>query len=232
MSQKQSRGVGGICMSGLGKPENTRCGRSDLMTGRIDKGTGDGDTYQTCTKHVHADAGGGSTSNNEVAGRGGNQKTRESNVEMTTDLRLPIVSSVDSPWSFLFRDGGLDAREHSEPLTWHGMQPSSSLRTQLAREYRQARHGGTGEPPARSVEAPAGRLLPWPDSNLWKLSWRWAAGSNRGGLGAMAMGAVRWTDMMAMLRGDDLCSRECTLHATARRRLSWEQPSGQQGPQR
>lgn len=47
--------------------------------------------------------------------------------------------------------------------------------TQLAREYRQARQGGTGEPlnEAGSVDAElvAGRL-PWLISSLWKLSWR------------------------------------------------------------
>lgn len=49
------------------------------------------------------------------------------NREGGTD-RLPIESSASSPFSFLFRDWGLVevTSEHSHPLTWHGIQPSSS----------------------------------------------------------------------------------------------------------
>lgn len=94
-----------------------------------------------------------------------------------TDLLLPITSSeAESPFNFLLRDCGLEAREHSEPAIWQRTHTSSSsLMMQLAREYRHEMHGRNGEPlkEAWSVDAElaAGRL-PWPISSLWKLSWR------------------------------------------------------------
>lgn len=116
--------------------------------------------------------------------------------------RLPVESSTCSPFSFRFRDWGLVevVREHSQPLTWHGMQPSSSsllLIVQRVPAWRQAWQGGT-DAPLRDAEAerevkPAADDLACrlPSSSRWKLSVRLTVGSGREGLGAMAIGAVR-----------------------------------------
>jgi len=66
-------------------------------------------------------------------------------------------------------------------------------------ENRQAWQGGATDP-EKDVDSAVCRLA-GPISNRCRLSWRRGGCSGRGGLGAMAMGAVRWTDALCAMEG-------------------------------
>jgi hypothetical protein len=102
-----------------------------------------------------------------------------------TDLRFTWLSSAESaPFSFLFRGCGLETSEHSPPLNWQGMQPSSSspLMVHWVRVRRHSRQGTEG---LYVSEAALWRQASRCEAAEENESWRQAAG-----LGAMAMGAV------------------------------------------
>jgi hypothetical protein len=71
---------------------------------------------------------------------------------------LWAMSPGDSPLSFLLRDGGLVHREHSEPLAWHEVHPSSSSlmmqREPLNRQARQGKGLCVGDPETEEAESP------------------------------------------------------------------------------
>lgn len=119
-----------------------------------------------------------------------------------THLRFPKPpgSWTDSPLSFLLRVCGLEDREHSEPLFWQGTHPSSSSpSTQRVPEKRHVWQGAAAKA-EKDVDSAVCRLL-GPISNLCELPWRRGGCSGRGGLGAMAIGAVRWTEELWAMEG-------------------------------
>lgn len=120
-----------------------------------------------------------------------------------------MLSSA-KPLSFRFLGMGLSSKEHSAPLSTQRTHPSSSsLMTQSSLRRKQASQGWAGWPfmePESGESKPLRR--PGYESRLM-LPWR--LGGKRGGLGAMAIGAVLGTalgvDMMDMAGIDQSLSR-------------------------
>jgi hypothetical protein len=116
-----------------------------------------------------------------------------------------MLSSA-KPLSLRFLGMGLSSKEHSAPLNTQRTHPSSSsLMTQSSLRRKQASQGWTGWP---FTEPESGESKPFRRPGYEsRLMLPWRLGGKRGGLGAMAIGAVLGTALgvdMVVMAGIDL----------------------------